>query len=175
MAQTAKTVMMGSIMISRRSMVIGSALGLAGCGTALPKYSGPEVTRIQVFKERRTLQLVHNRTLLRSYKFELGFAPTGHKAQEGDGRTPEGAYRIDRKNPNSRFHLSVGISYPNATDVAAARARGVSPGGDIFIHGTPSRWIGQADWTWGCIAVTNTEMDEIYTMVNVGTKIFLYA
>jgi murein L,D-transpeptidase YafK len=121
------------------------------------------------------MQLIHNRTLLKAYRFELGFDPRGHKGQEGDGRTPEGAYRINRKNPNSRFHLSLGISYPNSTDVAAARARGVNPGGDIFIHGTPQPWVGQPDWTWGCIAVTNTEMDEIFAMVNVGTKIYLYA
>lgn len=156
-------------------MLVGAALGIAGCSPAIPQYVGPNVTRIQVFKERRTLQLIHNRTLLKSYKFDLGFAPTGHKTEEGDGRTPEGAYRIDRKNPYSRFHLSLGISYPNKSDIAAARARGVHPGGDIFIHGTPTRWVGQPDWTWGCIAVSNAEMDEIYPMVDTGTKIFLYA
>lgn len=155
-------------------MIVGAALGIAGCAPAIPEYTGPNVTRIQVFKERRTLQLIHNRTLLKAYRFDLGFAPTGHKTEEGDGRTPEGAYRIDRKNPNSRFHLSLGISYPNVSDVAAARARGVEPGGDIFIHGTPTRWIGEPDWTWGCIAVSNAEMDEIYPMVDTGTKIFLY-
>jgi murein L,D-transpeptidase YafK len=168
--------MMGSTMISRRSMMLGTALGLAGCSTAEPsKYYGPDVTRIQVFKEQRTLQLIHNRTLLKQYRFDLGFAPTGHKGEEGDGRTPEGAYRINRRNPNSRFHLSLGISYPNVTDVAAARARGVSPGGDIFIHGTPTKWLGVPDWTWGCIAVKNEEMDEIYPMVQNGTKIFIYS
>ena len=162
-------------MISRRTMVMGSALGLAGCSTSLPVYRGPEVTRIQVFKEARVMQFLHNATLLKQYTFDLGFNPIGHKTQEGDGRTPEGAYRINRKNPNSQFHLSLGLSYPNASDVAQARARGVSPGGDIFIHGTPTRWIGQRDWTWGCIAVTNEEMDEIYPMIDTGTKIFLYA
>jgi len=165
---------MGSDMISRRTLMMGAAFGLAGCATPVPRYNGPKVTRIQVFKERRALQLIHNRTLLKAYRFELGFAPTGHKTQEGDGRTPEGAYLIDRKNPNSRFHLSLGISYPNASDYESARARGVEPGGDIFIHGTPTRWIGHSDWTWGCIAVTNEEMDEIYPMVDKGTKIFLY-
>lgn len=156
-------------------MVMGTALGLAGCSTSLPVYRGPEVTRIQVFKERRLMQFLSNRTLLKEYTVDLGFNPLGHKTQEGDGRTPEGAYLIDRKNPNSQFHLSLGISYPNRSDVAQARARGVSPGGDIFIHGTPTRWIGQPDWTWGCIAVTNEEMDEIYPMIDKGTKIFLYA
>jgi len=163
------------MMISRRSMMVGAALGAAGCSTGLPKYTGPEVTRIQVFKAKRHMQLLHNNSLLRDYSFQLGFAPTGHKAQEGDGRTPEGAYVIDRRNPYSRFHLSLGISYPNANDIAYARANGVDPGGDIFIHGTPTRAIGIPDWTWGCIAVQNEEMDEIYAMVNNGTKIFIYA
>jgi murein L,D-transpeptidase YafK len=167
--------MMGRAMISRRSMMVGTALGLAGCSAAAPQYTGPAVTRIQVFKEDRVMQLISERTLLRSYKFDLGFAPTGHKEQEGDGRTPEGAYRINRRNPRSQFHLSLGISYPNVSDVAAARARGVSPGGDIFIHGTPQKWLGTPDWTWGCIAVTNDEMDEIFPMVDNGTKIFIYA
>jgi len=162
-------------MISRRHMIAGTALGLAGCTASVPQYAGPEVTRIQVFKAQRTLQLIHDRTLLRSYKFDLGFAPVGHKLQEGDGRTPEGAYRIDRRNYNSRFHLSLGISYPNRSDVEAARAAGVDPGGDIFIHGTPAKWTGTPDWTWGCIAVTNEEMDEIFAMVQNDTKIFIYA
>lgn len=155
-------------------MIVGAALGAAGCAGDPGGYNGPPVTRIQVFKSQRYMQLLHEKTLLRAYKFQLGFEPKGHKSQEGDGKTPEGAYVIDRRNPNSQFHLSIGISYPNATDYAAARARGVSPGGDIFIHGTPKRAQGQKDWTWGCIAVTNDEMEEIYSMVQIGTKIFLY-
>lgn len=121
------------------------------------------------------MQLIGNQSLLHTYKFELGFEPTGHKLQEGDGRTPEGAYRIDRRNPNSQYYLSLGISYPNANDIAAARARGVSPGGDIFIHGTPQVVLGKKDWTWGCIAVQNQEMDEIFAMVQTGTPIYIYA
>lgn len=156
-------------------MLMGTALGLAGCAATPVAYRGPEVTRIQVFKEARVMQLVHDTTLLKQYSFELGFNPIGHKLEEGDGRTPEGAYLINRKNPNSQFYLSLGLSYPDVNDVARARARGVSPGGDIFIHGTPTRWIGQRDWTWGCIAVTNEEMDEIYPMVATGTKIYIYA
>jgi murein L,D-transpeptidase YafK len=120
------------------------------------------------------MQLLHDDKLLRSYTFSLGFTPEGHKAFEGDGRTPEGAYLIDRRNPNSRYHLSLGISYPNARDIAYARARGQSPGGQIFIHGTPKVFAGQPDWTYGCIAVTDEEMEEIYAMVDVGTKIFIY-
>ncbi|WP_439153705.1 L,D-transpeptidase family protein [Yoonia sp.] len=162
-------------MISRRSVMVGAAAGLAGCSAEPPQYNGPSVTRVQVFKEQRLMQLIGGRSLLRAYQFELGFAPTGHKLQEGDGRTPEGAYRIDRRNPNSQYYLSLGISYPNANDIAAARARGVSPGGDIFIHGTPQIVFGKRDWTWGCIAVQNQEMDEIYAMVQTGTPIYIYA
>ena len=172
--ETAKTGLFGQrVMISRRSMMVGAALGVAGC-SGLREYNGPEVTRIQVFKEQRLMQLLHHQSLLREYSFDLGFAPRGHKRFEGDGRTPEGAYRIDRRNPYSRYHLSLGISYPNANDIAYARAQGKSPGGDIFIHGTPTRALGIPDWTWGCIAVQNDEMDEIYAMVKNGTKIIIY-
>ena len=162
-------------MIDRRTLIAGAALGLAGCSGRASTYSGPEVTRIQVFKASRTLQLIHDRQLLKQYQMQLGFAPLGHKEKEGDGRTPEGAYYINRKNPRSAYHLSLGISYPSISDVARARAAGVDPGGDIFIHGTPQAFSSQKDWTWGCIAVTNAEMEEIYPMVKEGTKIFIYA
>ena len=161
-------------MISRRSVVVGAAAGLAGCSATPGPYAGPEVTRIQIFKGERRMQLLHHHTLLREYGFELGFTPVGHKVHEGDGRTPEGSYRIDRRNPNSRYHLSLGISYPNINDINNARAMGKQPGGEIFIHGTLSLYAGQDDWTWGCIAVTNADIEEIYAMVNDGTKIFIY-
>ncbi len=155
--------------------MIVAAMALAGCASKFKTYDGPEVTRVLVFKEARKMYLLHERRVLRSFDFELGFAPTGHKTMEGDGRTPEGQYLIDRRNPNSSFHLSLGISYPNARDVEVARGLGVSPGGDIFIHGTPNRFSqGQDDWTWGCIAVTNREMEDIYAMVRTGTPISIY-
>lgn len=160
--------------ITRRVLVIGAALGLAGCASKFKSYSGPRVDRIQILKGQRTMQLLHGQTVLRSYEFELGFAPTEHKEIEGDGRTPEGAYTINRRNPNSRYHLSLGISYPNSNDINHARSLGRSPGGEIFIHGTPTDYLGKDDWTWGCIAVTNEEMEEIYAMVDDGTKIFIY-
>ena len=150
------------------------ALGLgAGCARP-PGYDGPEVTRVEVHKSARRLHLLHGGEVLESYPFELGFAPDGHKTTEGDGRTPEGRYVIDRRNPNSRYHLSIGISYPDAGDVAQARARGVNPGGDIFIHGTPWRFRGQDDWTAGCIAVSNRAMRRIYAMVGTGTVIDIF-
>ncbi|MEL6642052.1 MAG: L,D-transpeptidase family protein [Pseudomonadota bacterium] len=162
-------------MISRRAMMAGLGMvALSACSSKFKTYNGPEVTRIQVFKGKREMQLLHHSVLLKSYAFELGFAPSGHKAFEGDGRTPEGTYLIDRKNPDSRYHLSVGISYPNANDIAYAAAHGLSPGGDIFIHGTPNPFSNHDDWTWGCIAVTNPEIEEIYAMVQEGTIITIY-
>ncbi|MFT6223358.1 MAG: murein L,D-transpeptidase YafK [Paracoccaceae bacterium] len=122
------------------------------------------------------MYLLNGNSALRTYDFDLGFAPVGHKQIEGDGRTPEGSYLIDRRNPNSSFHLSIGIDYPNARDIAVAEAMGKSPGGEIFIHGQPT--LGSAngpDWTAGCIAVENPEIEEIYAMVQNGTQIDLFA
>ncbi|MBF9033017.1 L,D-transpeptidase family protein [Rhodobacterales bacterium HKCCE2091] len=149
------------------------ALATAGC-SRFASYDGPEVTRVVVIKSSRQLLLMHGETVLEAYDFELGFAPEGHKEIEGDGRTPEGSYVIDRRNPNSEYYLSIGISYPNETDVAAARALGFSPGGDIFIHGTPREFRGREDWTAGCIAVSNGDMREIYAMVRDGTAIDIF-
>lgn len=151
-----------------------AVLMLASCAaeTKFRTYTGPEVTQVIVSKSERQMHLLHHDRVLKTFPIDLGFAPQGHKHFEGDGRTPEGDYFIDRRNPNSSFHLSIGISYPNAADRAFARAHGKHPGGDIFIHGfpngaTPTR----RDWTAGCIAVTNAEMEKIYAMVRDGTPI----
>jgi len=145
---------------------------LAGCGSKFKTYDGPEVTYIVVDKSSRIMQLFHNDELLESYNIHLGFAPEGDKKVQGDGKTPEGTYIIDRRNPKSSFHLSLGISYPNAQDRAEAAALGEDPGGDIFIHGRPKIWRnGKDDWTWGCIAVTDREIEVIYAMVKNGTPI----
>ena len=149
---------------------------LSSCGKPAPRilsYDGPDVTQIYVAKERRRMYLLNGTDVLASYDVDLGFSPDGHKAQEGDGRTPEGLYLIDRRNPRSAFHLSLGISYPNAADRAAAAAAGVKPGGDIFIHGTADKDNGNDDWTAGCIAVTDAEMEQIFAMVTVGTPIYI--
>ncbi|MFV0245462.1 MAG: murein L,D-transpeptidase family protein [Qingshengfaniella sp.] len=155
-------------------LVIAGA-ALVACGESkFQGYDGPQVTQIFVSKSNRRLYLLNGHDILKAYDIDLGFAPEGHKQIEGDGRTPEGMYRIDRRNPNSAFHLSVGISYPNRRDVENAKMLGASPGGDIFIHGQPV--VGQAngpDWTAGCIAVTNEEIEEIYAMVPDGTPIYL--
>ncbi|MBA4750572.1 MAG: L,D-transpeptidase family protein [Alphaproteobacteria bacterium] len=143
------------------------------------KKEGPisKITRLVVEKSARKLYAYHNADLIRSYSVALGFSPTGHKEKEGDGKTPEGLYHIVSKNSKSRYHLSLKISYPNATDTAHARQKGVSPGGDIMIHGlmkglslaTPFHTL--HDWTLGCIAVTNDEIEEIFTATPVGTPI----
>jgi len=154
-------------------------LGLVGCGSGRdPKfrsYSGPPVTKVVVQKGTRKMQLFHNEQVLKTYEVALGFAPDGHKQFEGDGKTPEGAYRIDRRNPNSRFHLSLGINYPNQADIAFAESQGKEPGGEIFIHGkTGYRGKNLGDWTWGCIAVPDRKMEDIYAMVGDGTPVFIY-
>ena len=136
-------------------------------------YDGPEVTSLVVFKGRRQMLVMHDNDVLQTLNFELGFAPDGPKQYERDGRTPEGTYRINRRNPNSQYHLSLGISYPNVNQVAAAAALGRDAGGEIFIHGTPRRNEGQDDWTVGCIAITNDEIEQLYAMVKDGTPIFI--
>lgn len=150
-------------------------LGLASC-SKFKTYDGPEVTRILVFKGERTMYLMHHDTALAAYPINLGFAPVGHKQRQGDGRTPEGSYIIDRKNPDSAFHLSLGISYPDVHDRVAAREAGEDPGGDIFIHGGPTeaRDRGRPDWTAGCIALTDRQVEDVYAMVRVGTPIDIY-
>jgi murein L,D-transpeptidase YafK len=156
-------------------MILGGTalVGLSACGQSkFKRYNGPEVTYVVVNKGDRRMYLLHHDRVLEQYDIRLGFAPEGHKTVEGDGRTPEGVYWIDRRNPNSKFHLSLGISYPNDEDRARAEALGQKPGGDIFIHGQKSLFDrGEGDWTWGCIAVTNDEIEDIYAMVGDMTPI----
>lgn len=165
--------------MKRRSLILGGTalVALAGCSSSkFKRYSGPEVTYVVVEKEDRRMYLLHHDKVLEEYRIKLGFAPIGHKTFEGDGRTPEGRYTIDRRNPNSRFHLSLGISYPNDDDRAAARALGKPPGGDIFIHGQEHpKKKDKGDWTWGCISVTNKQMEDVYAMVRDGTPIQINA
>ena len=167
-------------MLSRRGAILGgTALLTAGCAggqhssktISTSGYRGPEVTRIVVVKNRRRMYLMNGRQVIRQYPIGLGFAPEGDKKVEGDGRTPEGRYRIDRRNPRSSFYLSLGISYPNARDIAEARRLGKKPGGDIFIHGESPVRVDGRDWTAGCIAVSNRHMKAIYAMVRDGTVI----
>ena len=163
-------------------------LGLAACGAKDPKfrtYNGPAVTKIIVDKGDRRMRLFHNDKVLKTYKMSLGFAPVGHKQIEGDGKTPEGSYTLDWRNPNSQFYKSLHISYPNASDTAQAKARGVSAGGDVMIHGSSNLpqgkpqqalydYLPREDWTHGCVAVSNQDMDELWANVKNGTKIRIY-
>ncbi|KIN62797.1 ErfK/YbiS/YcfS/YnhG family protein [Sulfitobacter noctilucicola] len=161
--------------MKRRTLILGGTalVALGACGNSKFKsYNGPEVTYVVVNKGARKMMLLHHDRVLKDYRIKLGFAPAGHKEIEGDGRTPEGIYLIDRRNPNSRFHLSLGISYPNARDRQRAHEMGKSPGGDIFIHGQQNPLKkDKGDWTWGCISVTNKQMEDIYAMVGDGTPI----
>lgn len=136
-----------------------------------------KAARILVDKSERTLVLFAEGRPIRSYPVSLGRNPVGHKRYEGDKRTPEGIYLIDGKNPNSAFHLSLHISYPNERDVRTARERGWDPGGQIVIHGLPTGLIKTSsskyeyDWTDGCIAVSNAAIEEIWQLVDEGTLI----
>lgn len=137
----------------------------------------PKADKILVEKGARRLTLLSGSRTLKEYHIALGFSPTGPKEREGDGRTPEGIYIIDFHKPGSAFHRALHVSYPSAQDNARAAEAGVSPGGDILIHGLPNGLgaLGSAyrlrDWTAGCIAVTDPEIDEIYSSVDDGTPI----
>ncbi len=134
---------------------------------------------IVVEKSAHRLALYQRGKLVRTYSVALGQRPVGDKVSRGDRRTPEGSFRIEARNPESRYHRALRISYPDSAHRARARALGVSPGGDIMIHGLPARqaWVGPAhrdfDWTEGCIAVTNQEIEEIWSAVPVGTPIHI--
>jgi murein L,D-transpeptidase YafK len=154
------------------------ALGAAPAARAgYVQTLAPRANHIVVSKSNRVLALMQGATTLKRYRVHLGFAPEGHKLRSGDGRTPEGRYYIDRRNPRSDFYLSLGISYPNPIDLARARAMGFEPGGDIFIHGGPRRSEDRRrkDWTAGCIAVSDRDMEEIWTLVPTGIPITILA
>lgn len=141
----------------------------------LKPYRGPEITRVVIYKQRRKLYLLHHEDVVKSFKIGLGGNPIGPKQFEGDGKTPEGSYVIDRRNPNSSYHLSLGISYPNEQDRAHAASLGRRPGGDIFIHGRAGENRGKGkDWTAGCIAVRDRQIEKIYTMVQNGTQVDIF-
>ncbi|HEV2447272.1 MAG TPA: L,D-transpeptidase family protein [Candidatus Sulfopaludibacter sp.] len=130
------------------------------------------VTRVVVNKGRREMLLLAGDSVVRRYRIGLGREPVGDKEREGDGRTPEGQYVIDRRNPESAYHLSLHISYPCERDRERARAAGLDPGGDVMIHGLPNGGgVREGDWTQGCIAVTNAEIEEIWGLVADGTVV----
>jgi murein L,D-transpeptidase YafK len=144
---------------------------------ATPLDTDARADSIVVLKKKRRLILYSQGQVLKTYSISLGSEPVGPKSREGDHKTPEGRYVLDRRNPKSQYYRSIHISYPNAEQVENARKQGISPGGDVFIHGLPNGfgWLGSAqrryDWTDGCIAVTNAEMDEIWRAVPDGTPV----
>ena len=163
----------------RRTGLVFS-LAICGIGSASGDNLSPHYARadsVLIVKSERKLYLLKNGEVLRDFDIALGLMPEGRKEREGDFRTPEGRYHLEVKNPNSDYFLSVKISYPNAQDLARARAQGVDPGGQIMIHGQPnqpryseSRYQG-LDWTDGCIAVSNSDMVDIWLMTGEGTPI----
>ncbi|MEL6963968.1 MAG: L,D-transpeptidase family protein [Pseudomonadota bacterium] len=146
----------------------------------LPGLAHGPVDLVVVYKRDRLLHLKSKGRIVRSFDIALGAEPVGHKLVEGDNRTPEGVYTLDWRNANSQFHRSMHISYPHEDDEEAAQRRGVSPGGLVMIHGLPNGRKASDmnhpvnDWTNGCVAVTNAEMDEIWSLVEDGTTIIIF-
>jgi murein L,D-transpeptidase YafK len=171
-------------MRGKKSGLVALGLVLAGLATwnlwpvsALPPDAKADL--IVVHKATRRLDLYRHGVLLKSYSVSLGRHPEGPKRQQGDGRTPEGEYVLDYRIPNSSFYRALHISYPDPADRAAARTQGVDPGGLVMVHGIKNGlgWLGRLhvafDWTDGCVAVTDREMDEIWRAVPDGTKVTL--
>jgi murein L,D-transpeptidase YafK len=145
--------------------------------SAAAQKPGIVIDHVVVYKGDRKLVLLSQGKEVKTYRVALGGDPAGPKTRQGDHRTPEGSYVLDSRNPNSHFYKAFHISYPNSKDFTSAKKQGVRPGGDIMLHGLPKdyAWVGKAhslhDWTDGCIAVTNEEMDELWKFVPVGTPI----
>lgn len=170
----------------RRATPILAALSLlvlavvaASAEAQIPR-SAPRADLVVVYKSKRILQLRREGEVLKSFPIALGRSPAGPKRKEGDGRTPEGVYTLDWRKPDSQFYRAIHVSYPHPRDHAHAERWDVSPGGLIMLHGlpngVPAARVGHPwnDWTDGCIAVTNEEMDEIWARVEDGTTIIIY-
>ncbi|MBK8157600.1 MAG: L,D-transpeptidase family protein [Rhodospirillaceae bacterium] len=159
--------------------LVGIVVGALWRGEVSISAATAEQAADSVFvdKSERRLDLHRDGRVIRSYRVALGGNPAGPKRREGDERTPEGHYVIDWRNPKSAYHLSLHIDYPRPADRAASAGLGVPPGGDIFIHGLPNFWPGatapKIDWTEGCIALDNAEIEEIWHLVPDGTPILI--
>ena len=163
------------------AIILLASLCLAGCARVASRPPPPPpvtlADHVLIEKGARRLTLFAHGRPLKVYAVVLGRHPEGPKREEGDDRTPEGDYTIDGRNPDSAFHLSLHVSYPNALDRERAEQLGVPPGGDIMIHGQPNGdgWIGAihrtGDWTRGCVAVTDAEIEEIWRLVPDGTPV----
>ena len=154
----------------------GMLVPVVGTGLQFRGQDLPLVTRVIVYKAERRLDLMRGDEVVRSFRVSLGLMPAGHKERAGDFRTPEGHYNLTRRNARSDFFMSIQVSYPNDRDLRRARANGWDPGGSIMIHGLPNRmkrepgYYGR-DWTDGCIAVSNSDMVEIWLLTNNNTPI----
>jgi murein L,D-transpeptidase YafK len=157
---------------------------LAICVLWLPAPAPADVLqvadRVVVYKQQRVLQLLHHDTVLRSFRVSLGLQPAGAKERAGDFRTPEGSYRLSRRNARSDFFLAVQVSYPNPVDSSRARRNGWNPGGSIMVHGLPntlrypvSHYVAR-DWTDGCIALSNSDMLEFWLLTSADLPIDIY-
>jgi len=166
-----------SIGLRRAALLPALAVALAVLAPCAAQATLEVADKVVVEKADRKLHLVKGERILASYDIFLGMEPEGHKQEEGDSRTPEGLYYLDLRNENSDFFLSIRISYPNAGDRERARRRGVDPGGQIMIHGYPNEprytpeFYRSADWTDGCIAVSNAAMVDIWLMTRENTPI----
>ena len=165
-----------------RRRILAAAVSLAvPCAVPARAMSIGKADRVLVIKSLRQLQLFRDGLLLKTYPIALGTHPVGPKLRAGDGRTPEGVYRIDDRLPNSAYHLALHVSYPDLADFARARAAGVDPGGKIFVHGLPASFRRvdfdsfPRDWTNGCISVGNLAIEEIWDAVDDGTPIQIQA
>ena len=173
--------LIAAVMLATVAIMSNSASAMASNNNsldntdAIPKNT--VIDKVFVDKSARVLQLLSDNKVIKTYHVALGGNPIGHKQKQGDQRTPNGAYKLDYKNEKSKYYRSIHVSYPNAADKARAKKLGVNPGGDIMIHGQKNGFgqlasiTQRLDWTEGCIAVTNDEMDEIMAAVKVGTAI----
>jgi len=163
----------------RQRPVLAALLSACLCSALVPAGGTgfQQADEVVVYKTDRRLELRRDDQVLKAFDIALGLEPAGHKLQEGDSRTPEGRYRLIERNTESDFFLSILISYPNASDRSRASAAGVPPGGQIMIHGQPNRpkhnedFYRLTDWTDGCIAVSNSDMVDIWLMTGVDTPI----
>lgn len=170
--------------MNRKSLIPVLLMALAAAGAQADSFAVPAASgmlrpaeRIVVKKSERRMELWRDGDMIASYRISLGLVPEGHKQREGDYRTPEGSYRLTRRNSRSDFFLAVQVSYPEPADVALARRNGWSPGGLIMVHGLPNvpkysrERYASTDWTDGCIALTNEDMLEFWLLTGPGTPI----
>jgi murein L,D-transpeptidase YafK len=157
--------------------VVRSILGIMLLSLPVLVLGDPNIDLIRVLKSEHKLQALSSDKVLYEFNVALGKNPQGHKLKEGDGKTPEGNYLLDHKNDRSSFYKAFHISYPNSIDIATAKASGVEPGGQIMVHGQKNgfAWLSlitqRFDWTNGCIALDNSDMDTLWAVVKEGTRI----